>query len=165
MSDITALKRAFQGKTIAEVQNGSSVESICTFKFTDGTTIRLRATELGYWIDELPDANGKYKSFSLLAEEYRNHYYHQPDMLDSIPNISISEDGILTLSGLDGTKFYGDVHAFPELEKAIVSDPVGVILAAECASLGDCWIAGVGMSEDIPDNLKTLLSKTVDDGS
>jgi hypothetical protein len=57
--DLSGLKKLLEGKTIAEVQDAPGNEDIAKFVLKDGTSFILSATELGWWITELPKKKAK----------------------------------------------------------------------------------------------------------
>lgn len=154
---LNALRKAFVGKVVSRVEPSDAAECMARFYFADGTGIRYFATELGFWIEDLPGDKG-FSSLHQMMVEFGHHAYNiAPNFGYAMIEPTITwngESSTLTITAPDGKEFVGIASRFSDHEQKIVLSPKGRELLAKWAELGDCWKIGFsGSDEDCPKEL------------
>src|SRR5271165_7683514 len=104
------LQSLLEGKTIQSIEPPNASEAICRFVLTDGTSFRLHATELGFWIEGKAGVKG-YEDLDALMEDYGHHTYNLfPKYNFDLPDATVNlKDTTLEVIAPDGKVFSADI--------------------------------------------------------
>lgn len=169
---IKELRSLLEGKTIQKIKDSKAPESICTFVMSDGSSFRLHATDLGFWIEETCNYNGRYSSLNALITDYGNHVMHLTNEYNRSINIKYDynpPDGAYYLAldakiiidsdnckfiAPDGKEFIGNLSKFSNYERKILLHSKGQKILAEWAVMGNYWTMMFNNSnKDCPEEL------------
>lgn len=136
-SELTKLKKVFEGHRVISVLPSEDPWGICLFEMSDGSRYELLSNKLYSWIDAVADKDGRYRSFDSLFREYSS-YRHSARKLSKKTTVSISR-GLLKLSVAEGRVFEGDLGHFTLWERRVCAHPKGTKVIAAAAELGASW--------------------------
>lgn len=161
---LAELRQRLLGKRIVAIDPPEAREAICKITTDDGKAFRLHATDLGWWMEDTIQPNGKYGSFHTLMQEYYNHSYElAPQYGFDVPEPTVTyENGKLTLTAPDGKTFDLEDAHLTEWEMKVCAHKLGPRLIGFGALMGDAWrmafrpgYAGCPPELYVPDMLAT----------
>ena len=157
---IQELGRRMCGKTVVSVEAPHADEAVALFVMSDGSRVRLHATELGAWVEDTK-VGELYESLDMLMRDYghhRSHIGHDYGYQTPEPLVSFS-DGVLELEAPDGRKFRGLVAKFKDEDQRIVHHHDGFRVLATCSEQGDLWTVYLH-HEEYPDICPPELTRS-----
>jgi hypothetical protein len=134
------LKCLLEGKTILQILPANkSTECICQFVLTDGSSFRLCATDLGFWVEETAGSDGIYRSLDSLFIDYSNHIHHTYGVYSLVSAIIEIDNNTILVSAPDGNIFCGNIFLFPKEDQDLLKDTNKVKSMSEAAVFGNYW--------------------------
>ena len=157
-SQLEKLQLLLEGKTVLKVEDPNASEAICKITLSDGTSFRLHATDLGFWIEQTSNVDGKYNSLTSLLIDYShnvssfeykeliklrqeydnnipaNKYYQVPNAIITMNN------SYCKFVAPDGREFLIDKSKLSDYEISILKNKKGLKMLSEAAYLGDAWV-------------------------
>ena len=132
------LKRTLTGTTIARVLEPGAISAICKLVFTDGTAVRLFATDMGHWLDET-GGTGTHKNLnSLMLDTSHYQYDNNARVHRRRPRFTVEDDRlVVTMS--DKHRFEAVIADLSDWERAVCTHPKGLELLQSAALCFDNW--------------------------
>ena len=134
------LRRLLEGKTIKKVLLPNGSEAICRFVMEDGSSFRLHATDLGFWIEDTKGSSGYNSLNSLIRDIYHNYNSDYEIIIINIMDESLTfsvTDGLS--SSTDDKIFTLKINKLTNGEKRIINHPKGIERLADAICVGDLW--------------------------
>jgi hypothetical protein len=140
---LAPLRERLVGKTIEALEPPDCRDAICRVDLSDGTSFRLHATDLGFWVEDTVRSGGMYRSIGAACGDYGRHHY----ALESASNFKKKIRGPKVLAGIDvieaiapdGREFRISVLDLPAWDRKVAGHPKGLKLIAKALFMGSMW--------------------------
>lgn len=149
--NLEKLRSFLVGKTVQAVDPTTETESIFRISLTDGTCVRVHATDLGWWVEGTVVPGGAYLGLAGLFLDYGHHLYQLEAQFDfevPDPKVMILGGSLVNVVAPDGREFWATAQN--DWEKKLLTHPewLGHALRA-----GDMWKCAFRQSEECPPEL------------
>lgn len=134
MNEFDKLKSLLENKKIIKVEDPKVSECICKFTMEDGSSFRLHATDLGFWIEETVSNNNEYQSLNSLMNDINklSDSYNQ----EKAEIIKFNNKFIFSLLNKD---YIIDEKNLSEKEKFILNSDIGKNILIDAIETGPFW--------------------------